>query len=217
MAASVVEHVVLFKAKESASQAALKACISRFRALAELEAVVYLHAGAIRTCQPEDGAWTHMLYGRYKDKAALHAYAKHPAHVHAVALADPLFQDKMALDWEAPAGGTPAPCPHIGNLFFAAVHIIFVQWMHHPHAPQLETTLCQALATSLPSSLISHTCGPNFSPDRARGFHWGFAALFSTCSTPQEDGFLEILTQNLSIRSFLCIDFVTDNGISSRM
>eukprot|EP00250_Pteridium_aquilinum_P008817 c18233_g1_i1 orf=440-1084(-) len=208
----VVEHIVLFKAKEGAAQASLDACIVRFRALRELEGVVHLYAGAARTCQPEEGAWTHVLYGRYRDKEALEAYSKHPGHLQAVAHADPLFQDKMALDWEA------SVLPSLAKPVCATAHIAFVQWMHQLLAADLSFALSRSLAASLPSPPHHHTSGPNFSPARARGFDWGFAAQSNTCSTtPQINLLVETLAQDPSVDRFLCVEFATGEEIPARL
>lgn len=51
--------------------------------------------------QVEGADFTHVLHGRYKDKEALTAYAKHPEHVNILKnYVVPNAADILALDWE---------------------------------------------------------------------------------------------------------------------
>ncbi|KAH7286531.1 hypothetical protein KP509_32G011300 [Ceratopteris richardii] len=238
MGTTIVEHVVLFKAKDGVSKEDLQACMLRFRGLRELDGVIFLRAGALRACKAIGSAWTHVLYGRYKGKTALEAYAKHPAHLSAVAMADPLFQDKMALDWEA----SPEKKP-LGLTSFTAAYIVLVKWatIHHMKAAEkLSSALLQALDSNsfqlssstsssssssspfssarLSPSLQQCTSGFNFSPARARGFHWGFAALFG--STPAAFLFHDLvqeLTGKQSVESFICLDYEAEDETLARL
>lgn len=179
---------------------ALDALIAKIRALRELDGVLHLYAGAGCTCEPEAGAWTHVLYGRYRDKEALDAYSAHPRHLDVVADGGAIFEDKMALDWEA------CVSPDQIGAFCAASRIAFVEWKQEGEDPI--AALTQALAAAHPS--VSHyTAGPNFSPARARGFQWGFAAQFASAKELEVDNFLKTLAHNPSIERFLYIDFAT--------
>ncbi|KAI5081477.1 hypothetical protein GOP47_0004660 [Adiantum capillus-veneris] len=193
----VVEHVVLFRRRDGITQAATEAWIEALRALAVLDGVLHLYVGAVASCKPDEGAWSFALYGRYRDKAALQAYAVHPQHLQVVALGNTLFSDVMALDWEAHVNPSPTSisplllrvvflqhCPLDGNI---------TSWFHN-----------QPLSTS----------GPNFSPARARGFEWGFTCLYRDEDGPHEDDMcLQMLSKNLSaVGGFLVLDIDIEKG-----
>lgn len=201
----VVEHVVLFKARDGATQSATELWAATVRTLRELEGVLHLYVGAVLSCKPEACAWTHVLYGRYRDKAALQAYAAHPKHLQVVALGNTLFSDVMALDWEA---HVKPPSSSSGTPSISASRIVFIQW-------KLDTSQehISALTSGFSDSPQS-TSGPNFSPARARGFQWGFAALHECEKDLQEDhsSHLHLLTQTSAIERFLLIDFAAMEG-----
>ncbi|KAH7443940.1 hypothetical protein KP509_02G057000 [Ceratopteris richardii] len=156
----VVEHVVLFRAREGVDRAAIDAWVKEAIALAGLDGVLHLIVGTVHSCKPDDGAWSCALYGRYRDKAALHAYAVHPQHLQLVSLGSTIFGDVMALDWEAHVSEDslfPSSISNLSVLFFK---------------PTPECSVDDVV--SLPHGDKFFTSGPNFSPGRARGFEWGF-------------------------------------------
>lgn len=71
--------------------------------------------------QVQGGEYTHVLHGRYNDKAALKAYLVHPDHVSIQQkYIQPLTEDIIALDWEC------IPCgPYIESV--GAKRITFVK------------------------------------------------------------------------------------------
>jgi hypothetical protein len=197
----------------------VEAWASGLRALRRLEGVLHLHVGSVRSWSygggDGGGAWTHALYGRYKDKESLAAYAAHPEHVRAVARGAPLFSAVMALDWLAAAaagrGVKPAPIPPprwiaffkwapgtapdaaVPRLVASALH---QQQPHHHHQQQQQQQPHQHHQQQQPQQPQQQECepgrgrrftlGPNFSPARARGFQWGLATFHLPDGLPDD-------------------------------
>ncbi|MCO5603549.1 hypothetical protein L7F22_057700 [Adiantum nelumboides] len=188
----VVEHVVLFRARDGVERTATEAWTAAARALSCLEGVIHLHVGAVTSCKPDEGAWSFALYGRFRDKAALQAYAVHPQHLQVVALGNTLFSDVMALDWEAHVHPSPtsASC--------SSLRVIFLQ-----HCPSNDDDI-----TSWSRNQPLSTSGRNFAPARARGFQWGFACL----SQRREDALhkdhmcVQMLSKSSATGKFLILD-----------
>jgi hypothetical protein len=189
----VVEHVVLFRAEESPTrrrrEAEMEEWASGLRALRSLEGVVELEVGTVRTASYGGaGGWTHGLYGRYKDKESLAAYAAHPDHVRAVARGAPLFSAVMALDWAARVKPAGLPDRPAGAKPAAAVPrwIAFFRWAPGTPPDTIPRLVLSALRRPPPPG--GFTLGPNFSPARARGFQWGLATFHDGDGDGDTDG-----------------------------
>lgn len=188
---------MLFRARDGIEPAATEAWIEALKALAGLDGVLHLYVGPVISCKPDVDAWSYALYGRYRDKEALQAYAVHPQHLDVVSMGNTLFSDVMALDWEAhdvkcssstsmPSSATPP----------SALRIVFLQWKHNClHDDIISWFHKQPLSTS----------GPNFLPGRARGFEWGFASLYRSEDGLQEDC-LKMLSESSVVEKFLIVD-----------
>lgn len=61
--------------------------------------------------QVQGGDYTHVLHGRYRDKAALEAYYAHADHVDIQTKLQSMTEDRLAVDWEC------TPCgPYIEDI-----------------------------------------------------------------------------------------------------
>jgi hypothetical protein len=169
---SVVEHIVLFKVKEDILPEKKDEIFKSLRGLKKLDGVLHLTAEPVLSVQGAE--FTHVLHGRYKDKAALAAYSSHPEHVSIVKnLVIPSTTDIMALDWESqPNGLLDAPF-RIGRIMFVKVK---------EGASEEETKALENSLDEFPSrfnGVVQVSAGPNFAPARAKGFNYGILALFS--------------------------------------
>lgn len=180
----IVEHVVLFKVKPGVPALQAEALVSGLRSLKSLDLVMDLSAGP--ALQASSGSYTHALHCRYKDKEALQAYATHPLHVDVVQKrVVPIVEDVLAIDWEADLEE-----PEVKN-GYGAVRIAVMKQKDNLS----EEELCRIEGTLKGCSKLfplirQVSVGKNFSPARAKGFEWGFLALFPSL---QE---LEELTKN---------------------
>ncbi|CAK9202698.1 unnamed protein product [Sphagnum troendelagicum] len=169
---SVVEHIVLFKVKEDIVPEKKDEIFKSLRGLKKLDGVLHLTAEPVLSVQGAE--FTHVLHGRYKDKAALAAYSSHPEHVSIVKnLVIPSTTDIMALDWESePNGLLDAPF-RIGRIMFVKVK----EGVSEEETKALENSLDEF--PSRFNGVVQVSAGPNFAPARAKGFNYGILALFS--------------------------------------
>src|SRR5690242_10905764 len=80
---AVVEHIVLFRWTEEASQESIESAMAELRGLkGKIADVVDLSCGANFSGSAK--GYTHGLVGRFTDRAALEAYLAHPEHQRAV-------------------------------------------------------------------------------------------------------------------------------------
>jgi len=96
----MIEHIVLFRWTDAASQEAKEKVIAELRGLKEkIPGVVDLSCGT-NFCDRAKG-YTHGLVVRFKDRAALNAYGPHPEHQRVVQnFINPIRADVLALDYE---------------------------------------------------------------------------------------------------------------------
>jgi len=96
----MVEHIVLFRWTDEASQAAIDSALMELRGLKEkIPFIVDLSCGANFSDRAK--GYTHGLVVRAADRDALEAYIAHPDHQHVVqSFIVPIRADVLALDYE---------------------------------------------------------------------------------------------------------------------
>jgi hypothetical protein len=96
----MVEHIVLFRWSEDASQEAIDSVVAELRGLkSKIAGVVDLSCGANFSDRAK--GYTHGLVVRFMDRAALEAYGPHPEHQRVVQnFINPIRADILALDYE---------------------------------------------------------------------------------------------------------------------
>src|SRR5262249_46284128 len=97
---AMVEHIVLFRWTEGASQEAIDRALSELRALkGKIADIMVLSCGANFSSSAK--GYTLGLVGRFKDRAALEAYLAHPEHQRVVhSLINPIRADLLIFDYE---------------------------------------------------------------------------------------------------------------------
>jgi len=96
----MVEHIVLFRWTEEASQEAIDSAVAELRGLkGKIAGIMDLSCGANFSDRAK--GYTHGLVMRFTDRAALQAYVPHPKHQRVVQnLINPIRADILALDYE---------------------------------------------------------------------------------------------------------------------
>jgi Stress responsive A/B Barrel Domain len=96
----MIEHIVLIRWKEEASQEAKDNAITELRNLkGKIPDIVEVTSG-INFSERAKG-YTHGLVFRFKDKAAVGAYLAHPDHQHVVQkFLNPIREDTLVFDYE---------------------------------------------------------------------------------------------------------------------
>jgi hypothetical protein len=96
----MVEHIVLFRWTEGASQEAIDSAVAELRGLkGKIAGVVDLSCGVNFSDRAK--GYTHGLVVRFTDRAALEAYVPHPEHQRVVQnFINPIRADILALDYE---------------------------------------------------------------------------------------------------------------------
>jgi hypothetical protein len=96
----MIEHIVLIRWTEQASQEAIETVMTELRGLkGEINAIVDLSCGA--NFSERAKGYAHGLVVRFADRAALNAYISHPEHQRVVQkLINPIRADVLALDYE---------------------------------------------------------------------------------------------------------------------
>ena len=97
---TMIEHIVLFRWTDTASQEAKESAMTELRNLkGKIPGIVDLSCGA-NFCDRAKG-YTHGLVVRFTGRAALEAYSPHPDHQRVVQnLIKPIAADILALDYE---------------------------------------------------------------------------------------------------------------------
>jgi hypothetical protein len=98
---TIIEHIVLFKVKDSTEPSEVNAMVSRVNGLRSLEQVLHINAGPLRSIRSSSLTFNYMIHSRYKSKDDLDAYTVHPKHVSVVKENGGLVDDFMAVDWVA--------------------------------------------------------------------------------------------------------------------
>ncbi|XP_010469686.1 PREDICTED: stress-response A/B barrel domain-containing protein UP3-like [Camelina sativa] len=176
----IIEHIVLFKAKDDADSNKITSMISNLNALASLDEVLYISAAPLHRLGSSSAfAFTHVLHSRYGSKEDLSTYAAHPDHVRVVKESVlPICDDLMAVDWIADRiPGTLAPAPgSVGKLT-----LLKLKEDVSDEAKSEITGVVKGLGEKFPG-IDQITVGENFSPARAKGFSIASIAYFKDLS-----------------------------------
>ncbi|OAY76734.1 stress-response A/B barrel domain-containing protein UP3-like [Ananas comosus] len=201
--ASAVEHVVLFKVRDSTDPSVVDSMVTHLRSLSSLPGVAHLSAGPL--LRPRSAAaapFTHLLHSRYASKGDLASYAADPAHLAIVRdRVLPICDDIVALDWVAD-GVAPAPVPP-----GSAARLTLAKLNEGAAPGQVVEAMAAARAKGYDVSY-----GENFSPARAKGYSLGFLAVFPSVEAIDaiEGGEAEALKEKVRplLESVIVADFV---------
>jgi hypothetical protein len=96
----VIEHIVLFRWKEGASQEAIESVLVELRKLkGKIPGIVDLSCGVNFSDRAK--GYTHGLVVRFTDRSALAGYGPHPEHQRVVQnFINPIRDETLALDYE---------------------------------------------------------------------------------------------------------------------
>ena len=96
----MIEHIVLFRWTDEASQEAKDGAVEELRKLkGKIPGIVDLSCGANFSDRAK--GYTHGLVVRFKDRAALEVYGPHPEHQRVVQnFINPIRGEILALDYE---------------------------------------------------------------------------------------------------------------------
>ncbi|PKA52376.1 hypothetical protein AXF42_Ash010273 [Apostasia shenzhenica] len=170
---STVEHVVLFKVRDSTDPSKIDAMMANLRALISLDVVSHLTAGPILRCRSaaaEAAGFSHLLHSRYRSEVDLASYASHPAH-QAVVQENvlPICDDVMAVDWIADLDAPVVPPPG------SVVRLTLAKPREGTAAEEIVRAI-DGVRVSVPAN-VQLSIGKNFSA-RAKGYEVGFISVF---------------------------------------
>ncbi len=96
----MIEHIVLFRWKDDASQEAIDNVLTELRKLkSKIPGIADLSCGANFSDRAK--GYTHGLVVRFNDRSALEAYGPHPEHQRVVQnFINPIRADVLAFDYE---------------------------------------------------------------------------------------------------------------------
>ena len=95
-----LRHVVLFKFKEEADQAAIKKIETAFAGLAEtIPEISDFEWGLNNSPEGLDKGFTHCFFVSFNDEAARERYLPHPDHKAFVDLLGPVLDDVLVFDY----------------------------------------------------------------------------------------------------------------------
>ncbi|CAI0387691.1 unnamed protein product [Linum tenue] len=170
-----IEHIVLFKVKESAEPSRVQSMLSSLNALVSLDPVLHLSAAPIHRLKSSPFPFTHLLHSRYASKDDLKAYAVHPSHVTTVKeCVLPVCEDVMAVDWIAQdLQGPVVPPPG------SAVRLSFLK-LKESSAAEAKGEILGVIGEVKDKfeEIQQLTVGENFSPERAKGYSIASLAVF---------------------------------------
>lgn len=96
----MIDHLVLFAAKDDASPEDIEDLLETLRGLRNsVESVVDLSVG--EDFSGRGGGYTHGLFARFEDRDGLTQYLKHPEHVAGVEKLDTLTTGRLVVDYES--------------------------------------------------------------------------------------------------------------------
>ncbi|KAJ7533481.1 hypothetical protein O6H91_13G051300 [Diphasiastrum complanatum] len=214
--ACVVEHVVLFKVKPETPSDKVQALLDGVHGLRELDGVLDLTLAPVLNLWPAHISWaagfTHVLHGRFKDKASLHAYNISSAHVSVVQnRVYPIINDILILDWEASSS------PPVDE-DFGVIRTVLLKLKEGVTAEEIKAVL-----GTFNSYLNIFPCagqvsaGSNFSPAKAQGFNYGYLARFKRVKEREElraDSHHAALMENKvnpHVESFILVDSLKES------
>lgn len=96
----MIDHLVLFAAKDDASPEDIEDLLETLRGLRDsVESVIDLSVG--EDFSGRGGGYTHGLFARFEDRDGLTQYLKHPDHVAGVQKLDALTTGRLVVDYES--------------------------------------------------------------------------------------------------------------------
>ena len=98
----LLRHVVLFKFKDSVTEAQIKEVEQAFAALpSKIDAIVEFEWGTDVSVEGKAKGFTHCFFVSFKDKKGREVYLPHPAHQEFVQLVGPRIDDVCVVDYFA--------------------------------------------------------------------------------------------------------------------
>lgn len=169
LSSQTIEHIVLFKLKDTATRSDADNIINRINGLKSINQVLHLTAGpllAVRSSLSSSLTFNLMLHARYRSKQDLFAYNVHPHHIGTVDENRPFVDDIMAVDWMVEDLIGPLAPPPGSSLRLTCF--------------KLKDNLGEDAKLNILEGIngnkykfgefVQFTCGENFSPERAKGF-----------------------------------------------
>ncbi|PNX81243.1 stress responsive A/B barrel domain protein [Trifolium pratense] len=217
---SIIEHVVLFKIKEDATQSQIDSMVDRVNSLVSLKETLHLNMVTIQSSSSSSSfsssSFTHILHIRFTSKEDLHAYAIHPTHLEVIKVNAPLVSDIMAVDWVTEVDGNDLVLP-----YGSAVRVLFFK-LKEGLSEQVKDEVLKGISGIRHENAVQFTCGENFSPARAKGFSFATLEVFTGLSELKEVDYDEEfrkydvndkIKENLD--NVLVLDFVANGQIAS--
>ncbi|KAF6157072.1 hypothetical protein GIB67_041533 [Kingdonia uniflora] len=170
-----IEHIVLFKIKDSTDPSNITSMITDLNSLSSLDQVLHLSAGPILRNKSSNFKFTHLLHSRYKSKSDLGSYSAHPDHQSVVKQKVlPICEDIMAVDWVSEdLEGEMRVKPG------AALRVSLVKLKEGFGESEKGEILGMIGGIKGKFGLIDQiSFGENFSPARAKGFSIASIAVF---------------------------------------
>lgn len=100
--APLLRHVVLFKFKDSVTEAQIQEVEKAFAALPKkIDTIVDFEWGTDVSVEGKAKGFTHCFFVSFKDKAGRETYLPHPAHQEFVTLVGPRLDDVCVVDYFA--------------------------------------------------------------------------------------------------------------------
>ncbi|CAN0871233.1 Stress-response A/B barrel domain-containing protein UP3 [Linum grandiflorum] len=217
-ASETVEHIVLFKVKDSVEPSRIQSMLSSLNALVSLDSVLHLSAGPIHRLKSSPIPFTHLLHSRYSSKENLKAYALHPSHVSAVKdCVLPVCEDVMAVDWIARDLQGPM-VPPAGS----GIRLTFLKLKENLGAEAKDEIIevIGGVKAKL-GEMEQLTVGENFSPERAKGYSIASLALFGgTREMDSVDAKAELVNSDKDkvrehLESVIVLDYVVPSSQSA--
>eukprot|EP00898_Chlorokybus_atmophyticus_P008060 jgi/Chlat1/8255/Chrsp77S07674 len=176
----VVEHVVLFKMGEDFDDRAETDMLDNLYTLQYMcPSVLAISVGANVNSPAQSGGYTHALYVRFPDMAALDRYLVHPAHLSCVeTYVKPFVQDTLAIDFQAEVDNDINTVFRRGDDWDQGVeHLVLLKVKEGTTSEQEATMLerLQSLPQVIGESVLQITAGANFST-RSKGYTHGLVA-----------------------------------------
>ncbi|KAK2412418.1 stress-response A/B barrel domain-containing protein UP3 [Trifolium repens] len=207
---SIIEHVVLFKIKEDATQSDIDSMVDRVNSLISLKEILHLNMVSI---QSSSSNFTHILHTRFSSKEDLHAYAVHPTHLEVIKVNAPLVSDTMALDWVTEIHGNDLVLP-----YGSALRIVFFK-LKEGLGEHVKDEVLKGISGIRRENAVQFTFGENFSPARAKGFSIATLSVFTGLSELKEVDFDEEFQKYDKIKenidTTLVLDFVANGQTAS--
>jgi len=99
---SPFRHIVLFKFKDTATQAEIEAVEKAFGLLpSQIDTITDFEWGTSESVEGRNDGFTHCFFVTFKDKAGLETYIPHPAHLEFKKVLVPILEKALVFDYTA--------------------------------------------------------------------------------------------------------------------